>query len=939
MSVTSLTPTAELLERGSECAALTDAVEATARGTSRLVLVEGHAGIGKSRLLGEASRMAAAAGLRVLRAAGSVLDQTAAFALARELLAPLAFDRTESEPQLPGGAALARPLFESPAHAGGRDAAAGELIPEGLGQLVAGHAARQPLALIVDDAHWADPASLGALLAIVRRLDHAPLLVLAAMRLGEPPAAGEGLDLLRAESRASLLRPAPLSAAAVAAMVRELAPDDADEELCARCHERTGGNPFLVTALLSSPEGEAGEAGDGPSDRLGMVARSVLLRADRLPGAAGALLRACAVLGESVPARHALALAGFEDGAGAAELDEIAEAGIVTPGEPIRFAHPLVREAVYAHLPPAWRADAHRDAACALRSEDAEPERVAAHLLEARPAAERWVVEALRTAAGQAGSRGVPSATARYLQRALAEPPPADLHGEVLLELGHAEMRLGSELAPDRLAAAAAAFEAGERAAEALLLRGRALYGIGDMRAAAEAFDAGLAALGDLRPELAAELEAGFTSCARFDSELAPQGRERLDRLLRDDGHPGPLRRSLLAEVALERGVRGAPRAEAIDLAERAWAGGELLGDSDPQGICLSQVAAVLTWSEADLRSEEILTHAIDHARRTGAPLNLATASYLRAWPRYYRGRIAEALTDVTTALETPGWLLWLPAARSVLAHALLDRGQTDAAAAALELPDGGAPWAGSIPYALTLEARGRLHSLSDRVGAITELEEAGRLLAAMECRHPSIPWRSRAGVLHASGGDLEQGVDLIETELAEARSIGLTRATAVALHARGQVEPDPQRALSDLAAAVAGFGRAGALLERARALGTTGTRLRREGDRDAARAALREALGIAHRVSAWGVAEWLAAELRAAGGRPRRRATVGPAALTDSELRAARLAAQGLSNAEIAEALFVTAKTVQFHLSNAYRKLGIESRDELASVLPSEGP
>lgn len=86
-------------------------------------------------------------------------------------------------------------------------------------------------------------------------------------------------------------------------------------------------------------------------------------------------------------------------------------------------------------------------------------------------------------------------------------------------------------------------------------------------------------------------------------------------------------------------------------------------------------------------------------------------------------------------------------------------------------------------------------------------------------------------------------------------------------------------------------------------------------------------------------MADWLAAELRAAGGRPRRRATVGPAALTDSELRAARLAARGLSNAEIAESLFVTAKTVQVHLSNGYRKLGIGSRGELAAALPAEGP
>lgn len=379
-----------------------------------------------------------------------------------------------------------------------------------------------------------------------------------------------------------VLRPKPLSRAGVARMVRELGPADADDELGHRCHERTGGNPFLVTALLSTlaEEPRDGHTAELETQQLGVVARSVLLRADRLPGAAGGLLRACAVLGESVPARHAGALAGFEDGQGASALDCIVEAGIVNPGDPIRFAHPLVREALYANLPAAWRAQAHRDAAQMLRCEGVEPERVAAHLLEAHPAGEEWVVEALRTAARQATGRGVSSAAARYLARAIAEPPSAGARGELLLELGRAEMRLGSERAPELLEAAAAALGAGERGAEALLLRGRALFGIGGFRAAAEAFDAGLAALDGQRPDLAAELEAGFTSAARFDSELAPQARARLDRLLRDDGHPGPLRRSLLAEVALERGIRGAPREEAVELAERAWAGGELLRDA-----------------------------------------------------------------------------------------------------------------------------------------------------------------------------------------------------------------------------------------------------------------------------------------------------------------------------------------------------------------------
>ena len=188
----------------------------------------------------------------------------------------------------------------------------------------------------------------------------------------------------------------------------------------------------------------AAEAAARSADRLGgrAVGRWMLVRLARLPPDATALARALAVL-ETAETAQAGALAGLGPAAAGAAADALAAVGIVGGRRPLAFAHPMMREALYAELSPAERAQAHGESARLLHAAGAPPERVAEHLLSAEPAADPWAVERLAEAARAAAARGAPESAALLLRRALAEPPPEAQAFRLLVECGVAEATAG----------------------------------------------------------------------------------------------------------------------------------------------------------------------------------------------------------------------------------------------------------------------------------------------------------------------------------------------------------------------------------------------------------------------------------------------------------------------------------------------------------------
>ena len=236
---------------------------------------------------------------------------------------------------------------------------------------------------------------------------------------------------------------------------------------------------------------------------------------------------------------------------------------------------------------------------------------------------------------------------------------------------------------------------------------------------------------------------------------------------------------------------------------------------------------------------------------------------------------------------------------------------------------------------AMLLPARGRLRVAQGRLReGLADLLVCGERYESIANRSPALwAWRSEAALALAALDDQDGATELAAEELRLARELDAPRAVGVALRAAGIVAGDAD-GLHLLEEAVAVLAQSGAVLERARTLIDYGSALRRTRRPTEARLPLREGLELAARCGAEVLAERARNELAATGAHPRRDRLSGPEALTPSERRVARIAAEGRSNPEIAQELFLTRRTVEAHLTSAYQKLGISSRDELAAAL-----
>lgn len=367
-----------LLERGDDLRLVDETLSAGRDHVGGLLVVRGDPGVGKTALLREALRRAADAGMTVLRARGTRLEQPFAWGTVHGLLARTSRARD-------GAALLASPVL-SPAlpRPGGPDgprgpsaAQARHALAHGLYWHVADLADRAPVALVVDDAHWADDASLGFLLHLAQHLDGLLVALVVAGRRHADPAQEALLAELEATPGARRCRPAALSAAGTRAYVAGRLGDAAADALAEPCHAGAGGNPFLTVELVE----ELGRHGVPPDARgaalvaglrPGNVGRAVADRLRALTPEAIALARAVAVLGHRPETRVAARVAGLSVGVATREADGLARAGVLAPGRPLDFVHPLVEAAVRDAIPAGEAATAHRRAFDAISADGGE---------------------------------------------------------------------------------------------------------------------------------------------------------------------------------------------------------------------------------------------------------------------------------------------------------------------------------------------------------------------------------------------------------------------------------------------------------------------------------------------------------------------------------------------------------------------------------------
>jgi DNA-binding CsgD family transcriptional regulator len=938
-----------LLEREHALAAIEDTLEAASSGRGQALLIVGHSGMGKTRLYEASLDEARSRGLRVLRAAGAELEQNLAFGVAAQIArASLTGLLGKQRAALLGGAPpLAQALLGGGLPEADSESRQDLAVAHALFTLLGESLESESGLLAVDDVQWADPASLESLLYLLQRLDELALSMILTSRPGAQGEAAQMLELLAAHGRVRVETLTPLGSASIASLVEEMMGEQADDQLLRVTEEATAGNPFYLHELLIALREVAGLDSAQLAARARFLApdavtRSVRVRVGRLGPEAAALARAVAVLGEDAPVRLAAGLAGLEVRQASQAADALASAEVLLPREPLRFVHPLVRYSIERDIPASELATRHLDAARRLDKEHADAERVAAHLLVGRAQGDRWAVERLCAAASGARARLAPQSAVRYLERALAEPPPEELRADVLSDLGSAEAAIGLPRAEEHLAAAAQLSADPRRRAELARRRGHALHAQGRHEAAAAAYREGLAELpeGPDDPsdrELHDALQTGFVATASLVPALQEQSVERASRLL-PRALKGPQtrgQRQLLAQAALHAAFAGLAAGEVSKLAERAWDGGRLLEQEGANGIGWSLLTSALCLAGDLERAIEVADAALEEARRVSSPQAFATASYARGLPALWQGHVSRALVDLESALDARrfGWRQFARAAAAHHALCLLETG--DVQRAEERLSEEAREPTGDVEDAARLYALAELRRAQGRPKEALEVAlSAGRLAERHVPFLGYCPWRGSAAEAALALGDGRRARILAREAHERSEQTQVLHERIRSLRILG-MSVGGEEGIGRLRAAVELGLDSPPRLETISSLIELGSALRRANERTAARDPLQRAADMAQHGGALALYDRARVELSAAGARPRRGALLtGAGSLTPSERRIAKLASGGQSNREIAQSLFVTPKTVEYHLRNTYRKLGIQTRRGLSGAL-----
>lgn len=934
-----------LVEREDDIDRLRGFLEVAAGGDGKVVLVAGEPGIGKTALLGAAARHAAQVGFSVLTGRGARLERDFAYGVTRQL-----YERAlHGTSVLDGAAQLARPALGNDAGAAAATTQdAGFATNHGLYWLTANLAEHGPVLLVIDDAHWADPATLLFLNYLGRRLEGLPVLVAIGMRWAEPGAAQDLLDSLRDVPGAEVVEPAVLSEHASGALVEQLLGCAADPTFRRACREVTGGNPFLLSELVRAlaADGVAPVAAAAARVRRlapDAIARSVLSRLGTMPAGAIALAQAVAVLDADAELRHAATLVELELSVAQTVADELAAAHILAADRPLRFAHPIMRQAVYDDLPMGKRARLHARAARLLDTGGGDPDRAAVHLLAAEPAADPWVLDRLRTAATRALTRGAPDAAVTLLRRAVAEPPPAELWADVLLELGRAERLAGDGEAVAHLRQVQeATADPALRIAAARELA-TALAGGARVDEASAVLEQAIAETAD--HETALMLEAQLFGLSQASDALAATVAVRLERVCRDLRGSTPGERLALAANVFHRAFVGQGSAKEVAAVARVALGdGRLMKEATGDHFAFYGPFIALRDSDHHDEVRPLLEEAAADARRRGSPFAVAATLSTLARLEQLQGDLAAAEAAAQTAFDaaasSPQYRLMLMLAASSLLLVLVEQGRLDAAEdvlAEVGMTTGPPPPASTGNNFLASRAKLRLAQgrVADAVDDTNIWMERQRLrgglnpVGASSILHPALPFMAF--------GDQTTARTLAEEMLVVATRWGVAGQTGSCLTVLGLVTGGDE-GLQHMRHAVELLEQSPRRLDRARALIELGAALRRANSRSEARDRLQPGMELAHRCGAVPLAERALDELRATGARPRKLTFTGVRSLTAQERRVADLAAAGMGNREIAQNLFVTRRTVETHLGHVYQKLGLSSRDLLRDALLDAG-
>ena len=904
-----------LLGRDTECAQLDGMIAAIRQGESRTLVVQGEAGVGKTALLEYA--VESASDMHVSRAIGVESEMELPFAALHQVCGPM-LDRLGRLPP------PQREALEVVFGLNGGTAPDGFLVGLAVLTLLSEAVEEHPLLCAVDDAQWLDHASARTLAFVARRLFAEPVgLVFVAREPGEEL---RGLPLLDVQGLSDEDARALLSS-----VVRFLL----DEPVRDRIVAETNGNPLALLELprgLTATQLASGFQLLGAPGLSGPIEESFLRRVRALPAETHTLLLVAAAepVGDPLLVWRAAERLGIPPSAAAAAETE----GLLAIGERITFRHPLVRSAVYRSASPPERRSAHQ-ALAEVTDRKIDPDRRAWHLAAATPGPDEHVALELEHSAARAQARGGLAAAAAFLQRSVALTRDPNRRADRALAAAQANLRAGAFDAALGLLATAEAVALDElQRARVDLLRGQiALTSSAGREAPAQLLKAAKR-LEPLDVRLARETYLDAWGAAMFAGRLA--GSDTLfdvSQAARSapqptyPPHPSDLLLDGLAALITEGRAAAAPT---LRQAVRAFRDEEMSIENGLQWGVLASSAAVSVW---DFESwEAIITRQADLARAAGALAALSIVLHgqgiVVTWCGNFAAAaspIAEAIT-VTEATGTriaPYGAVLLAAFRGREAEAsrLIDATIEDATAGGEGLAVQYAHWASAVLY----NGLGRYEKAL--AAARLASEEAPELFVSVWALPELIEAATRSGKAGLAAEALER---LAEATNASGADWGL----GLAARSRALLS-DGDAADSLYHQAIERLSRTRLRPELARAYLLYGEWLRREGRRVDAREQLHTAHDMLDAIGMEAFAERARRELLATGETVRKRSEETRDQLTPQEQQIALLARDGLSNPEIGARLFLSPRTVEWHLHKVFGKLGISSRKTLHDALP----
>jgi DNA-binding CsgD family transcriptional regulator/tetratricopeptide (TPR) repeat protein len=911
-----------LFGREHESARIAEVLDAARTRRSGALVVRGEAGIGKSALLNEA--IGRADGMQVLRARGVQSEVDVAYSGLHELLRPA----LSSIDAIPDAQAVA--LRAALALAAGA-------VPERLAvfggalSLLAAVAEERPLLCVIDDAHWLDEASTAAMAFVARRLDADGIAVLFGVRDPE-------IRAFTAPGIAELCL-GGLDRSAARQLLATRLPPGAGSLVAEQVLEISRGNPLALIELPSDLTATrlAGQRPDGPRRRAGTaVAHGFLRRLAHLPSSTrrALLVVAASDVDELRALSRAFAVLGLDPNT----LKPAEQVGLVTLASSVDFCHPLARSAIYGAAEENDRRAVHR--ALAVAADDAgEADRHAWHFAAAARGPNERIASALVRAAESARHRGGVWSEAKALERAARLTPEPQLRAQRLTRAGDAAFRAGRpELAEALLAEAVGGELDLHEFAHAQARRACIRLERGELDDALHLMIGGANELEPTDPRAAATLLTNAATAAdhhRLDIPWSIELAERAWRLAGDGAIDDP---ELCHIASFQRLSAGRIR-DAMDL---AWRCAELV-ESDPGGgVVVADAASTLLYAGEHAAARRLLDRAVAANRGAGAFGVLGYTLHIYAQVDWYDGYLQRAYGHALEAVqivEELGTQQTLDDCHSRLAmfEAVLgkesdSRGHAQRALeSALQLGD----------RKNEVKARGALGMLAlvtgDADAAPSQLAPAVGALEVGGVGNPN-QFRIHPDLVEAYArlGRMEEAKSVAASLERQARATGIAWSLGAAMRCRALVVDADAAAEAEFQEALRFHERAG-VFERGRTELCFGEQLRRRGRRRDSRMHLGAALEAFEGSGASPWAERARTELRASGLTLRRHQPAAREQLTPQELQIARLVAEGKTNRDVAATLFVTPKTVEFHLTRVYRKLEIHSRSELVRRMADE--